>query len=426
MGRTKTSINNEQYGKRSITRDLVSTEIGLLRTHAEGKLFFAGETISKIFTDINGNEYIKTYSVITDFTGSANFTNDLTNYLIDNSVIQNKADKLGAGFTGKVASLDGGGNLQSSGFDQSGLHTHANSVVLAAITDAGSGAIITALERSKLSAIEANAKNNLIADVGATGVSVYRDQTGSTFNLRKLDSANNKIGIAINADRVLFTLNEANISLNANQIVFTDTNGYLNATNIQAAIENLALQTRANTWRIGNEVAGDKYLRFAISAGPNDPGFRYLNSGTKLQYSNDGTTWNDIGGGGALASAAAYKTVNQTGVGPTIEFETVSYDTNTSISLTPWKYTAANTGDYDIDGSILSNNAGQFQILLFKNGSPTGIVLGISTPTSTGLQLCIIIGSVALTAGDYIDVRSDSGLSSTYYAGSYIRIKKAH
>lgn len=292
--RTKTGIHKEQFSERAVQREHVSTDVGLIRTYKTGLLYYSGEQIARILTDVNGNEYVKTYAVLADFTATGNFTNDLTTYLIDSSDIQFKADKAGTGFTNQVASLDADGNIQPSGFNQSGLHTHANSAVLSALTDAGSGAVITGAERSKLNGIEASAKNNLIADVGATGVSVYRDQTGSTFNLRKLNSANNKIGIAINTDRVEFTLNEANISLNASQIVFTDTNSYLNATDIQAAIENLALQTRANTWRIGNEIAGDKYLRFAISAGPNDPGFRFLNSGTKLQYSNDGTTWNDF------------------------------------------------------------------------------------------------------------------------------------
>ena len=292
--RNKTSINKEQYELESVQRRHITKDIGLIRNHKVGVLYYAGETIAKLFTDINDVEYVKTYTVLADFTGSSNFANDLTNYLVDMSTIQDKADKVGTGFTNQVASLDSEGNLQASGFAQSGLHTHSNLGVLDAISNAGSGAIITTIERNKLNGIEASAQNNLIADVGATGVSVYRDKTGSTFNLRKLDSFDSKLTIAIDTDRVLFTLNEANISLNADQIVFTDTNSYLNATDVQAAIENLALQTRANTWRIGDNAAGDKYLQFAISAGPNDPGFRFKQSSSKLQYSDDGTTWNDF------------------------------------------------------------------------------------------------------------------------------------
>lgn len=296
--RNKTNINKEQINDRAINRIAVSQDLGIVRNYKTGDLYYAGETIGKLFTDINENEYIKTYSVIADFTASGIFANDLTSYLVDSAVIKDKADKIGAGSTNIVASFDANGNLQSSSFNQSGLHTHSNLAVLNAITNAGSGAIITSVERTKLNGIETAAKNNLIADVGATGVSVYRDQTGSTFNLRKLDSANNKIGIAVNTNRVEFTLNEANISLNANQIVFDDTLVWVNASNVQNAIQNLSQRTIKNTWRIGDESAGDKYLRMAISAGPNDPGFRYLNSGTKLQYSNDGTTWNDITSGG--------------------------------------------------------------------------------------------------------------------------------
>lgn len=294
MGRTKTSIKKEQIDDRAVIRKNVSADIGLVRNHKAGVLYYQNETIGKLFTDISGNEYIKTYLVGADFTGSSNFSNDLTNFLVEVSDLQLKADKLGTGFTNMVASLDAAGNLQSTGYDQSGLHTHSNLAVLDAISNAGSGAIITTIERNKLNGIETAAKNNLVSNVGATGEGVFRDQTGSTFNLRKIDVADNKLGVSVVADRIVLAINEANISLNANQIVFDDTGAWVNATDVQNAIQNLSQRTIKNTWRIGDESAGDKYLRFAISAGPNDPGFRYLNSGTKLQYSNDGTTWNDI------------------------------------------------------------------------------------------------------------------------------------
>lgn len=294
--RNKTSISKEQVSDRAVQRSHITTDVGLIRTHKVGVLFYAGEIIAKTFTDVNSNEYIKTFTVKTDFTGSSNFSNDLTNYLVDNSVIQNKADKVGAGYTSKVASFDANGNLQSSGYDQSGLHTHSNLSVLNAISDAGSGQIITAIERNKLNGIEAGAQLNTISNVGTSGVGIYKNKVGSQFNLKKIDSIDNKISVNDDTpnDRIQLQLNEANINLPASQISVTDTNGYLDATDVQTAFDNLSLQTKANTWRIGNNAAGDKYLRFGISAGPNDPGFRYLNSGTKVQYSNDGTTWNDF------------------------------------------------------------------------------------------------------------------------------------
>lgn len=309
MGRTKTSIKKEQIDDRAVIRKNVSADIGLVRNHKAGVLYYQNETIGKLFTDISGNEYIKTYLVGADFTGSSNFSNDLTNFLVEVSDLQLKADKLGTGFTNMVASLDAAGNLQSTGYDQSGLHTHSNLAVLDAISNAGSGAIITTIERNKLNGIETAAKNNLVSNVGATGEGVFRDQTGSTFNLRKIDVADNKLGVSVVADRIVLAINEANISLNANQIVFDDTGAWVNATDVQNAIQNLSQRTIKNTWRIGDESAGDKYLRFAISAGPNDPGFRYLNSGTKLQFSNDGTTWNDVTSGGGATIYDANGTI---------------------------------------------------------------------------------------------------------------------
>lgn len=64
-------------------------------------------------------------------------------------------------------------------------HTHANKAVLDLLTDAGSGAVITALERSKLSAIEDNAKNNTVSNLGA-GTGVFKQQVGSDFELRSI------------------------------------------------------------------------------------------------------------------------------------------------------------------------------------------------------------------------------------------------
>ena len=425
--RNKTSISKEQVSDRAVQRSHITADIGLIRTHKSGTLFYAGELIAKTFTDVNNNEYIKTFTVKADFTGSSNFTNDLTNYLVDNSTIQNKVDKVGAGYTGKVASFDANGNLQSSGYDQSGLHTHSNLSVLAAISNAGSGQIITTAERNKLNGIEASAKNNTVQNIGASGVGVYKNQIGSQFNLKKIDGYDNKIQVIddVGNDRIQVRLIEANVALNANQIAVVDTNGYLNATDAQTAFDNLSVQTRSNSYRVGNDAAGDKYFRFARSSGPDDPGFRWLESGTKLQWSNDGTTWNDVSSGaGTLASAAAYKTVNQTAVAPIIEFDSVVYDTASAVSLSPWKFTAPVTGDYDIEGRIISD-ASSYQIVLFKNGTTTGIVLGLSF-ASSGFKANIFSGSISLNAGDYIDVRSDYGLSATYYNLGYIKVKKAH
>lgn len=102
-------------------------------------------------------------------------------------------------------------------------HTHVNQAVLDALTDAGSGAVITALERTKLSGIEAGAQVNTVDsvntqtgavvldsdDVAEGSVNLYnRVPAGGSGGqyLRKVD------GTDFNTTWVTLAVNAANIS----------------------------------------------------------------------------------------------------------------------------------------------------------------------------------------------------------------------
>jgi hypothetical protein len=71
------------------------------------------------------------------------------------------------------------------GANTTARHTHSNKAILDSITSVGSGDIITSLERSKLSGIEYNAKNNTVSNLGS-GAGLYKQQTGSDFEFKTL------------------------------------------------------------------------------------------------------------------------------------------------------------------------------------------------------------------------------------------------
>lgn len=56
---------------------------------------------------------------------------------------------------------------------------------------------------------------------------------------------------------------------------------------------------RGNTVHFGSETATDKYWYFQKSASGVQPGFKWNNTAGEVQWSNDGTLWTSMGGGGS-------------------------------------------------------------------------------------------------------------------------------
>jgi hypothetical protein len=115
----------------------------------------------------------------------------------------------------KIKFYNGTDALEVATVDE--LHEHSNKTVLDSITNAGSGSIITTVERNKLTNIAAG------ADVNQNAFSTFSDGTNTasadtetdTFTLR---SANNLLDVVVTnddatyGDNAIFTVNEANIS----------------------------------------------------------------------------------------------------------------------------------------------------------------------------------------------------------------------
>ena len=126
---------------------------------------------------------------------------------------------------------------------------------------------------------------------------------------------------------------------------------------------------------------------------------------SNVQMSNDSSTQ-------VLASRASVSSGVSTSALNSINFDTVEYDSNGSIttSVSAWKYTAQISGFYRITTNIYMG-ATTSAILIYKNGALFSSLMGSVASTNAGggsLQL-------KLNAGDYIDVRPNS--TSTPSAG---------
>jgi hypothetical protein len=87
---------------------------------------------------------------------------------------------------------------------------------------------------------------------------------------------------------------------------------------------------RGNKLHVGNEDATDKYFYFQRTSSGGQPGFKWNNATSKLQWSHDGTTYNDftVGGGSFLTGytndSPSYNTALGIGAGTSVSSGTTN------------------------------------------------------------------------------------------------------
>jgi len=147
---------------------------------------------------------------------------------------------------------------------------------------------------------------------------------------------------------------------------------------------------RGDTLRVGNETATDKYFYFQNSATGAQPGLRWNNATSKLQWSHDGTTYNDfaVGGGSSLAGYTNGSPSDNTALG--VGVGTPSGTDNTFIGYNAGN--AATTGNSNV---LVGSSAGY---TLTTGGS--NVLVGYNCTVSANADSgCIVIGSGATGKG---------------------------
>jgi len=146
----------------------------------------------------------------------------------------------------------------------SSQHTHANKTVLDALIDAGSGSVITLVERSKLTGIEDNAKddqfasevpyNNSASGLTATNLQAAIDELDGTVDLLVIDQHTHANKVALDlittagSGDIITTVERSKLSgiennakddQDAAEVPYVNTTSSLAATDVQAAIDEL-------------------------------------------------------------------------------------------------------------------------------------------------------------------------------------------
>jgi hypothetical protein len=126
----------------------------------------------------------------------------------------------------------------------------------------------------------------------------------------------------------------------------------------------------AGEFLLGDGTAGDKTIT-ANNADTNKPKIRYNDTDNKWQYTNDGTTWKDIGSGGAKSYETTFTSSSLVG-----GVLTVTHNLNTkSIScavrdnndelIIPDKDDATGVNTVDIDLTSFGTISGTWRVVIF-------------------------------------------------------------
>jgi len=149
---------------------------------------------------------------------------------------------------------------------------------------------------------------------------------------------------------------------------------------------------RGDVLRVGNETTTDKYFYFQNSASGAQPGFKWNNATSKLQWSHDGTNYNDfvVGGGGSLTGYTNGYPSDNTALGVGAGTSVSSGVDNTFVGYNAGN--AATTGN----GNVLVGSSAGYNL---TTGS-ANVLIGTNCITSAANDVgCVVIGSGATGKG---------------------------
>ena len=139
---------------------------------------------------------------------------------------------------------------------------------------------------------------------------------------------------------------------------------------------------------------------------------------SSTQMSNDAATT-------VIAARASASGVRNPTSAKALNYDTITFDPQNAITVMSgdtagWKYTAPVSGYYDVSIVNIVSSAIAASMILYRNGSAYGILCTINSVNINSGST-----SLFLTAGDYIDVRSDSTPATiTLATGVNISIKR--
>jgi hypothetical protein len=172
---------------------------------------------------------------------------------------------------------------------------------------------------------------------------------------------------------------------------------------------------RGDKLRVGNETTTDKYFYFQNSASGAQPGFKWNNTTSKLQWSHDGTTYNDftVGGGGSLVGYTNDSPSDNTALGVGAGTSVSSGVDNTFVGCGAGN--AATTGN----GNVLVGSSAGYNL---TTGS-ANVLIGNNCIASAANDVgCIAIGSGVMGKGPNTTVIGITSMTTD----TWIRGDKLH
>ena len=129
------------------------------------------------------------------------------------------------------------------------------------------------------------------------------------------------------------TLTHGRKTSTSTKIIEFDTNDGASNPKLQVANADKALHMTSNTVKAGDGTAGNKFFTFDIGSGSNNPEFRWNNSTSKIEFSNDGTTYTEIGASTAATRVATAKLTGYSRTYSSTSFSDGTINTNGTFTV---------------------------------------------------------------------------------------------
>jgi hypothetical protein len=190
--------------------------------------------------------------------------------------------------------------------------------------------------------------------------------------------------------------------------------------------QNTDTGTSQNTFAIGSGGAGNKVIQ-ANNADVNKPSLRYDDSNNVWQFSNDGTTWQDMGtgGGGAGMTEDVNQTTHGFAVGDVIRHNGAIYvkaqaNSDTNAEVYGIVSAVAGPDDFTIQmGGLVTGLTGLTAGTVYYLSGATAGALTSTEPTTVGYISKPVILSDSTTSGFFYNMRGAAIGNPTAYNVSF-------
>jgi hypothetical protein len=159
----------------------------------------------------------------------------------------------------------------------------------------------------------------------------------------------------------------------------------------------LAAGTTDSNFEIGNKTAGDRYLKFRKGAGSTQPAIRWNNALNVIEFSHDGTTYEEIGTGGGAGGGGGVLLNENPGFEDDLEnwaetgggtLAVVTASANVGFGLQAASFDASTGGDY-LQGQTVAVPAGLANktctISWYYKGGDANLVMQVYDVTNTAV-----------------------------------------